>query len=99
MNRKTLPNLTLCIILDIVGCASYLLPFLGEFADFIWAPISGFIFYFLFGKKLGVFGGMFSVIEELLPGTDLIPTFTIAWFVRKREIEKEAAENRLRIFK
>ena len=85
--------------MDIIGCASYLLPILGEFSDIIWAPVSGIIFYSLFGKKLGVLGGMFSMVEELLPGVDLIPTFTIAWFVRKREIEKEAAENRLRIFR
>jgi hypothetical protein len=40
----------------------------------------------MFGKKLGVFGGIFSFLEELIPGVDLIPTFTIAWFMRKKEI-------------
>ena len=70
--------------MDLIGCFSYvILPF-GP----LWATISGIIFYFLFGKKFGVFGGIFSFIEELFPGIDIIPTFTIAWLIRKYEIEK-----------
>jgi len=83
MKRK-LPSLKTCIILDLIGCASYIvLPF-GP----VWAVISGIVFYFLFGKKFGLRGGIFSFIEELFPGLDFIPTFTIAWFIRKHEIEK-----------
>ncbi len=88
MDKKSLPELSLCVALDAIGCASYLLPFLGEFTDVVWAPVSGIIFYNLFGKKMGLFGGVFSFVEELLPGFDIIPTFTIAWFMRKREMEK-----------
>ncbi len=65
----------------------------------IWAPLSGIVFFSLFGKRLGVFGGMFSFVEELLPGMDFIPTFTIAWYMRKKEIEKDMADTRLRIIK
>ncbi|HEY5408046.1 MAG TPA: hypothetical protein VIJ92_13210 [Ginsengibacter sp.] len=83
MKRK-LPSLKVCVVLDIIGCLSYIvLPF-GP----IWAVISGIIFYFLFGRKFGVRGGVFSFIEELFPGIDLIPTFTIAWLIRKYGIEK-----------
>ena len=88
MKRKLLPNLTTCIILDLVGMSSYLLPVIGETFDLVWAPVSGVLFYLLFGKKMGVFGGVFSFIEEILPGVDVIPTFTIAWFIRKREMDK-----------
>ena len=88
MTKKSLPDLTLCIALDVIGCASYLLPFLGEFTDIVWAPISGIVFYNLFGKKMGVLGGAFSFLEELLPGFDIIPTFTIAWFIRKKEMSE-----------
>ena len=88
MKRKLLPNLTTCIILDLVGMSSYLLPVIGETFDLAWAPVSGVLFYLLFGKKMGVFGGIFSFIEEILPGVDVIPTFTIAWFIRKREMDK-----------
>lgn len=85
--KKQLPDLTVCIIMDLIGCASYLIPFFGEFSDVIWAPLSGFVFYYLFGKRLGMLGGAFSFIEELLPGFDFIPTFTIAWFMRRSELE------------
>ena len=42
----------------------------------------------MFGKKFGLFGGIFSFLEELIPGVDFIPTFTIAWFMRKREMSE-----------
>lgn len=83
MKRK-LPSLKVCFVLDVIGCLSYvILPF-GP----IWAVISGILFYFLFGKKFGMLGGIFSFIEELFPGIDLIPTFTIAWLIRRYEIER-----------
>ena len=85
MKRK-LPSLKTCLVLDVIGCLSYVFPPFGP----IWAFISGVIFYILFGKKFGVIGGVFSFIEEMFPGIDLIPTFTIAWFIRKHEIEKIA---------
>jgi hypothetical protein len=84
MNKteNKLPSLIICIILDIIGYASFSVPILGEFADLIWAPLSGLIFYRLFGGKMGLFGGGFSFLEELLPFTDFIPTFSIAWTMR-----------------
>jgi hypothetical protein len=85
MKRKFLPDLKHCIILDVIGCVSYIFPPFGP----VWAIISGVIFYFMFGKKLGVFGGMFSFLEELIPGVDIIPTFTIAWFMRKKELSAQ----------
>jgi hypothetical protein len=65
--------------MDIAGYATYIIPFLGEFGDLLWAPFSAFLFFKTFGGWRGVFGGMFNFIEELLPFTDFIPTFTIAW--------------------
>ncbi len=94
---KKLPDLKTCIILDLIGCASYILPFFGEITDAVWAPLSGIIFYYLFGSRLGTIGGMFSFIEELLPGLDFIPTFTISYFIRNREIEKDSLSKTLLI--
>ena len=82
------PPLLLCIIMDLLGYASYALPFLGEFGDVFWAPLSGLIFYILFGGWKGAVGGIFNFIEELLPGLDFIPSFSIMWiikFVRKQQ--------------
>jgi hypothetical protein len=90
--QKQLPNLSYCILLDIIGYASFALPMLGEFSDLVWAPVSGFLFYKLFGGKMGLWGGGFSFLEEILPFTDFIPTFTIAWFIRKRTLSKEQTQ-------
>jgi len=80
--QKPLPNLTLCIVMDVIGFASFAIPGLGELSDVIWAPISGLVFFNMFGGRLGVFGGTLAFIEEALPFTDFIPTFTIAWFIK-----------------
>jgi hypothetical protein len=68
--------------MDIIGYATYSIPFLGEFGDIIWAPISALIFYKTFGGWKGAFGGIFNFIEEALPFTDFIPSFTIMWFLK-----------------
>ncbi|MBO9633705.1 MAG: hypothetical protein J7578_11370 [Chitinophagaceae bacterium] len=80
MNRTGQPSLAICLLLDFIGYLSYAIPGLGEFSDIIWAPISGFIFFKLFGGWKGAFGGLFNFIEELLPGLDFIPSFTLMYF-------------------
>ena len=85
-----LPNIGICILMDVIGMASFIFPGLGELSDIIWAPISGFVFYKLFGGRLGLIGGVFDFLEEILPFTDIIPSFTIAWFIRKSAMEKMA---------
>ena len=82
------PNLGICIIMDVIGMASYIIPGWGEFADLVWAPISGFVFYKLFGGRFGLIGGVLDFLEEVLPFTDVIPSFTIAWFIRKNALDK-----------
>ncbi|GAB4093464.1 hypothetical protein GCM10028786_23910 [Flaviaesturariibacter terrae] len=78
-----MPSLAACIVMDLLGCASFGIPVIGEVFDIIWAPISAAIYYRMFGGgKFGIFGGAFSFLEELLPGTDIIPTFTISWFLQ-----------------
>src|SRR3981081_2079691 len=76
------PSLVICIIMDLIGCASYSIPFFGELIDLVWAPISGIIFFLMFGGWKGAFGGIFNFVEELLPGTDFIPSFTIMWLIQ-----------------
>jgi len=81
--KKTAPSLVFCIAMDLVGYASFALPGLGEFSDIIWAPVSAFIFFKTFGGWKGILGGAFNFVEELLPGFDFIPSFTIAWFMQR----------------
>ena len=80
--QSPMPSLAACLLFDFIGYASYAVPFFGEFLDVLWAPVSAIIFWKMFGFKRGFFGGVFSFVEELMPGLDFIPTFTIAWFVR-----------------
>ena len=76
------PSLVFCLLMDLVGYATFAVPFLGEFADIIWAPMSAFIFYKTFGGWKGAFGGILNFAEEILPFTDFIPSFTIMWAMR-----------------
>ena len=84
-----LPNIGICILMDLIGMASYILPAMAEFTDIVWAPISGYVFYKLFGGKIGMIGGVLNFLEEIIPFTDIIPSFTIAWFIRKNDIDKQ----------
>lgn len=82
------PSLIFCIIMDLLGCASYALPFLGEMVDIVWAPISAITFFICFGGWKGAVGGVFDFIEEILPGTDFIPSFTIMWLIQNMQHKK-----------
>src|SRR5688572_24107672 len=79
---KSMPSLAFCILMDLIGYASFAIPVLGEVIDLVWAPVSALIYMKLFGFKKGFLGGMFNFVEELLPGLDIIPTFTITWFIQ-----------------
>ena len=79
MNKLTPASFALCILMDLIGFISYSVPVLGEFSDIIWAPLSGLIFFRMFGGWKGAMGGIFNFIEELMPGLDFIPSFTLMW--------------------
>ncbi len=87
MNKKE-PKLIHAIIFDCIGLLSYIIPSFAEYTDIIWAPLSAYFFYKMFGGRLGTFGATLSFIEEALPFTDFIPTFTIGWviqYIKKRK--------------
>ncbi|MAJ31516.1 MAG: hypothetical protein CMC18_02525 [Flavobacteriaceae bacterium] len=80
--------LILSILFDAIGMLSYLIPFFGEFSDFIWAPVSGWIMSKMYSSKQGKMAAVSQTIEELIPGLDVIPTFTLMWiytFVLKKD--------------
>ncbi len=72
-------NLILGIIFDIIGMLSFSIPYLGEFSDVIWAPISGYLMVWMYKGSLGKIGGIVSFLEEILPFSDFLPTFTLTW--------------------
>ena len=87
-SKLVLPNIALCIALDLIGMSSYIFPLFAEISDLVWAPISAILFNKLFGGRLGKIGGVLNFLEEIIPFTDIIPSFTIAWFIRKQEMQK-----------
>lgn len=81
MNK--LPSFFLCVLLDIIGSLTYIIPLIGEWGDVVWAPLSAYLYLRMFGGKNGKIGSIISLIEELLPFTDFVPTFTIGYIIRR----------------
>ena len=77
-DKKT--KLILSLIFDGIGMLSYIVPVFAETIDVIWAPISGILLMLMYKGTVGKIAGLFGTIEELIPFTDVIPTFTITWF-------------------
>lgn len=72
-------DLILSLLFDSIGMMSYLIPFLGTITDVIWAPIAGLIMLRMYKGTVGAASGFIVFLEELLPGLDFIPTFTLTW--------------------
>ena len=88
IKKNPISYLILSILFDAIGMLSYIIPFFGEFSDFIWAPVSGWIMSKMYSSKQGKTAAVIQTIEELIPGLDVIPTFTLMWiytFVLKKD--------------
>ena len=72
-------NLYLGQLFDAIGMLSFSIPFIGEFSDVVWAPLSGYILAKMYKGRTGKMVGIFSFLEEAIPFTDVIPTFTLMW--------------------
>lgn len=76
MNLENLSKnkkLVLSIVFDIIGVLTII--------DIIWAPLSGYLMTKMYKGTRGKVAGVVSFIEEAIPGLDIIPTFTIMWFL------------------
>lgn len=67
------------LVLDGIGMLSLAIPGLGEFLDILWAPVAGWFMTRLYPGRKGKIAGVVAFLEELLPGLDLIPSFTLMW--------------------
>lgn len=77
MKNEDYYRLIISIIVDIIGMGSYAVPGVGEITDLGWAPIQFFIVRQLYGNSTAA---LISGTEELLPGTDFVPSVTLLWF-------------------
>ena len=67
------------LLLDGIGMLSLALPGLGEFLDVLWAPVAGWFMTRMYPGRKGKIAGVVAFLEELLPGLDIIPSFTLMW--------------------
>ena len=72
-------NLILGILFDAIGMLSFSIPFIGEFSDVVWAPLAGFLMTWMYKGSVGKVAGIFTFLEEIIPFTDVIPSFTLTW--------------------
>lgn len=76
------------IVYDVVGMATMAIPLVGPFLDIAWAPYASKKMSEMYPGKKGKIASVLVFIEEILPFTDFIPTFTLMWlytFVWKKE--------------
>ena len=77
--NKKYQNLLLGLLFDGIGMLSFVIPGIGEFSDVIWAPVAGWLMTRMYKGRVGKAAGLVTFAEELVPGTDVIPTFTLTW--------------------
>lgn len=72
-NLSKTKKLGLSILFDAIGMLTFI--------DIIWAPASAYLMSKMYKGTKGKIAGFVSFIEEIIPGFDIIPTFTIMWFL------------------
>lgn len=72
-------KLLLGVLLDGIGMISFTIPLVGEFTDVVWAPIAALIMTRMYKGRVGRVAGILTFVEEILPFTDVIPSFTLTW--------------------
>ena len=86
--------LVIGLIIDGIGILTSAAFFgVGDFADVVWAPITAWLMTKMYKGTAGKIGGVVAFIEELLPVTDFVPSFTLMWLYTyvfsKQEVEKK----------
>lgn len=64
---------------DLAGMATVAIPVIGPFLDLIWAPYAAKKMGEMYPGRKGKLASVLVFLEEILPGTDVIPTFTLMY--------------------
>jgi hypothetical protein len=67
------------LVYDLAGMATVAIPLVGPFLDLLWAPYASKKMREMYPGKNGKLASVIVFIEEILPGTDVIPTFTLMY--------------------
>lgn len=76
------------ILFDIIGMATMAIPVVGPFLDLLWAPFAAKLMTKMYKGTEGKIASVLVFLEEVLPITDVVPTFTLMWlytFVWKKQ--------------
>lgn len=79
--------LTKALLYDAIGMATISIPLVGPFLDLLWAPYAAKKMSQMYPGRNGKIASVLVFLEEILPFTDVIPTFTLMWiytFVYKK---------------
>ncbi len=79
MKNKKYKLLRRGIFFDLVGMSTFLIPVVGPFLDILWAPIAAKKMGDMYKGNTGKIASWIVFIEEILPFTDFVPTFTLMW--------------------
>ena len=80
------------ILFDLIGIATMFVPFWGTIIDLIWAPYAAFQINKMYRGTQGKIAAVVVFLEEILPGLDIIPTFTLMWlytFIWKKNADDD----------
>ncbi len=67
------------ILFDLIGMATMSIPVIGPFLDLAWAPFAAKKMSEMYPGRNGKLASVLVFIEEILPFTDIIPSFTLMW--------------------
>ena len=78
MNLKN-KKLVKSLVYDAVGMATMAIPLVGPFLDMVWAPVAARKMSRMYPGTKGKLASAIVFLEEILPFSDVIPTFTLMW--------------------
>lgn len=67
------------VIYDLIGMKSMAIPIIGPFTDMLWAPYAAKKMKDMYPGRDGKIAAIIVFLEEILPFTDIIPSFTLMW--------------------
>lgn len=86
------------ILFDLIGMSTMAIPVVGPFLDMIWAPLAAKQMSKMYKGNEGKLASVVVFLEEILPFTDIVPTFTLMWlytFVWKKQPTQQTIEIRV----
>ncbi|RXG16181.1 hypothetical protein DSM03_103367 [Leeuwenhoekiella aestuarii] len=67
------------VLFDLIGMLTMAIPVVGPFLDLAWAPYAAKQMGQMYPGRNGKIASILVFIEEILPFTDIIPSFTLMW--------------------